>query len=126
MIDKINKLMIEISSISVKTMEDLEFFRLKYLSKKGVISDLFEEFRSVPVPEKKETGQSLNLLKQTALDKYNTFKSKIYSSADTSLLIDLTMPSYPFDLGSRHPISIVRNEIINIFTDQRYDNIMFQ
>ena len=115
MLDKINKLLIEISSIPVKNQEELELFRLKYLSKKGLISELFEAFRLIPASEKKDIGQSLNLLKQTAHDRYNDLKSVLESLADVSSLSDLTRPSFPWYLGSRHPISIVRNEIISIF-----------
>jgi phenylalanyl-tRNA synthetase alpha chain len=113
--DKINNLLTEISSITVRDPEELESFRLKYLSKKGLISDLFEDFRSVPAHEKKEIGQSLNLLKQKALDKYSSLKSSLQSSVAPSAAIDLTRPAFPWDPGSRHPISIVRNEIISIF-----------
>jgi phenylalanyl-tRNA synthetase alpha chain len=115
MLDKINKLLTEISSLPVKNQEELELFRLKYLSKKGLISELFEAFRLIPASEKKDIGQSLNLLKQTAHDRYNNLKSVLKSLTDVSSVSDLTRPSYPWYLGSRHPISIVRNEIISIF-----------
>jgi phenylalanyl-tRNA synthetase alpha chain len=115
MLEKINSLLIEILALKVKGPEDLESFRLKFLSKKGLISDLFEEFRNVPPAEKKEIGQKLNFLKQRALDRYNFLKSEMHVSDNNSLTGDLTRPAYPFSLGSRHPISIMRNEIINIF-----------
>lgn len=116
MIDKINNLLGEISSCTVNTTDELESFRLKYLSKKGVISDFFEEFRYVPSAEKKEVGQMLNRLKQETLDKYNNLKSSLSSKDDRSRLNDPTRPSFPYQIGSRHPISIVRNEIISIFS----------
>lgn len=115
MLQKINDLLNEISILSVKNQEELESFRLKYLSKKGLISDLFEDFRNVSVGDKKEIGQKLNLLKQSALDKYNSLKTELPSTEVTSVAMDLTRPSFPFSIGSRHPISIVRNEIIDIF-----------
>jgi phenylalanyl-tRNA synthetase alpha chain len=115
MLDKINSLLSEISSFTVKNQEELELYRLKYLSKKGLIPGLFEEFRNVPPTDKKNIGQSLNMLKQTALDKYNSLKAELESVSDVSGISDLTRPSYPWELGSRHPISIVRNEIISIF-----------
>jgi phenylalanyl-tRNA synthetase alpha chain len=115
MLQKINDLQREISLLSVKNQEELESFRLKYLSKKGLISDLFEDFRNVPVSDKKDVGQQLNLLKQSALDKYNSLKNELQSTDDTSVAMDLTRPSFPYSIGSRHPISIVRNEIIDIF-----------
>lgn len=115
MLEKINSLLTEISETKVMGPDELELFRLKYLSKKGLISDLFEEFRNVPSADKKEMGQKLNLLKQTANDKYNLLKSEILVSDSGSKAEDLTRPSYPYNLGSRHPISIIRNEIISIF-----------
>lgn len=116
MIEKINILLKEISSYTVNTPDELEVFRLKYLSKKGIISDLFEEFRNVPSIEKKEVGQLLNKLKQEAQEKYNNLKNSVSTADDRSRLNDPTRPSFPYQIGSRHPISIVRNEIINIFS----------
>jgi phenylalanyl-tRNA synthetase alpha chain len=116
MFEKISSLLSELSAFSVKNPEELEFFRLKYLSKKGLISDLFEDFKDVPVSDKKEVGQKLNHLKQTALEKYNTLKNELLNSEVKTDGADLTRPSFPYLLGSRHPISIVRNELIDIFT----------
>ena len=116
MLQKISDLLKEVSTLSVKSPEELESFRLKYLSKKGIISDLFENFRNVAVSEKKEVGQKLNLLKLNALEKYNFLKSELLTTEDISAATDLSRPSFPFSTGSRHPISIVRNEIIDIFT----------
>ncbi|MBE3138616.1 MAG: phenylalanine--tRNA ligase subunit alpha [Actinobacteria bacterium] len=116
MLQKISDLLKEVSTLSVKSPEELEFFRLKYLSKKGIISDLFENFRNIAVSEKKEVGQKLNLLKQNALEKYNFLKSELLTTEDISAATDLSRPSFPFSTGSRHPISIVRNDIIDIFT----------
>jgi phenylalanyl-tRNA synthetase alpha chain len=116
MLHRINDLNNEISAISVKSADELESFRLKYLSKKGLISELFEDFRNVPAEEKKELGQKLNFLKQLALDKYNLLKTELTSIDDISSGADLTRPGFPIQTGSRHPISIVRNEIIEIFS----------
>ena len=77
MLQKINDLLNEVSSIIVNNSEELELFRLKYLSKKGLLSDLFEDFKNVPGSEKKEIGQKLNLLKQNALEKYNSLKNTL-------------------------------------------------
>jgi phenylalanyl-tRNA synthetase alpha chain len=115
MLDKINNLLSEINAVSIKSQEELESFRIKFLSKKGVISDLFEEFRNVPPADKKEIGQKLNQLKQFATDKLNSLKSRLEPSGDTSMQNDLTRPAFPYNTGSRHPISIIRNEIIDIF-----------
>ena len=113
---KISALLDEISSFSVKSQEELESFRLKYLSKKGIISELFEEFKDVASAEKKEVGQKLNFLKQNALEKYNYLKSQLLNNEVLTEEKDLTRPSFPYLSGTRHPISIVRNEIIDIFS----------
>jgi phenylalanyl-tRNA synthetase alpha chain len=115
MLQRINAILEEISLSSIKNSEELESFRLKYLSKKGIISDLFEGFRNVPAADKKLVGQKLNELKQSALEKYNLLKTELVSSEDSASTTDLTRPSAPYSTGSRHPISIVRNEIIDIF-----------
>ncbi|MFN8241971.1 MAG: phenylalanine--tRNA ligase subunit alpha [Bacteroidales bacterium] len=115
MLDKIEKLRTEIEAIKVNTAEDLEQFRLKYLSKKGLVSSLFEDFRDVPAEQKKEVGMKLNVLKQACQDIYNKFKEGIDSSDSANVSGDLTRPAFPYNIGSRHPISIVRNEIISIF-----------
>ncbi len=115
MLDKIDKISSDINTLSVKDNNELEAFRIRYLSKKGLIAELFEEFRNVPSVTKKEIGYKLNILKQTAIDKYNTLKSSLTTASGSSTLNDLTRPSYPWELGSRHPISIIRQEIISIF-----------
>jgi len=115
MINQIDNIISEISSFTAGTVEELESYRLRFLSKKGLIPELFEEFRNVPASDKKEIGQRLNLLKQAALERYNNLKSAIETSGRVSADEDLTRPSFPWRLGSRHPISIVRNEIIDIF-----------
>jgi phenylalanyl-tRNA synthetase alpha chain len=116
MLHKIKDNLEEISSTLIKTQDELEQFRIKFLSKKGIISDLFEDFRNVPGPEKKEVGQQLNFLKQAAQDKYNLLKEQLTSKDDVRAGNDLTRPAFPFSSGSRHPLSIVRNEIIDVFT----------
>ena len=116
MLDKIKNLLEEVSSTPVKGPEELESFRLRFLSKKGLISDLFDDFRNVPAEEKKEVGQKLNQLKQKALERYNSLKSHLFAGKDSMRVSDLTRPAFPYSTGSRHPISIVRNEIIDIFS----------
>jgi phenylalanyl-tRNA synthetase alpha chain len=115
MLQKIENLTLEIESQKINTTVELEQYRLKYLSKKGIISELFDNFREVPAADKKEVGQKLNQLKTLALDKFNALKASLDSAQDTSGIIDLTRPAVPYPSGSRHPISIVRNEIIDIF-----------
>jgi phenylalanyl-tRNA synthetase alpha chain len=116
MLQKITDLVKEVSALTIKTPEELESFRLKYLSKKGILSDLFEDFKNIAVSEKKDVGQKLNHFKQIALDKYNSLKSELVSDQDSLQDSDLTKPAFPYYFGSRHPISIVRNEIISIFS----------
>ena len=116
MLQKINTLLQEISVLPIKNSEELESYRLKYLSKKGIISALFDDFRNVPGSEKKEVGQKLNELKHEALEKYNTVKTNLLNTEELSSEVDLSRPSFPYSTGSRHPISIVRNQIIDIFS----------
>ena len=115
MLKKITELLKEISAFSVKNPDELELFRLKFLSKKGQISEIFDEFRNVPQEDKKEFGLKINILKQNALDKYNLLKSELLNKEDIPVTSDLTRPPFPYSSGSRHPISIIRNEIIEIF-----------
>jgi phenylalanyl-tRNA synthetase alpha chain len=116
MLDKIKHHLEEVSEFKLKGQEELESFRLKYLSKKGIVSELFEEFRNVPGELKKEVGQRLNELKQRAQEKYNSAKQELESAEVISTENDLTKPAFPYPEGSRHPISIVRREIIDIFS----------
>jgi phenylalanyl-tRNA synthetase alpha chain len=115
MLQKITTLLNEITALTIHTSDELEQYRLKYLSKKGLISELFEDFRNVPSEQKKEVGQKLNLLKSYASEKYNSTKISFQNTQDIFSGADLTRPSFPFLTGSRHPISIVRNEITDIF-----------
>lgn len=115
MLDKIKSLYEEVSSVKVTSAKELESFRLKYLSKKGIITSLFEDFRVVPVDVKRDVGQKLNELKQKAQDKYNSLKKELEFTGDSSSDNDLTRPAFPYPSGSRHPISLVRKEIVDIF-----------
>ncbi|NLE33793.1 MAG: phenylalanine--tRNA ligase subunit alpha [Bacteroidales bacterium] len=114
--ERIEELRKEIEAFNISCTDELEQFRLKYLSKKGEVSMLFEGFRNVPPETKRETGQLLNNLKQLATDKYNGQRDRLSLAETVSTITDLTMPAYPFGEGTRHPISIVRNEIIDIFS----------
>ena len=116
MLSRIDQITNDINSFTANTAADLEAYRLKYLSKKGILSDLFDDFKTIPAEQKKETGQRLNLLKQAAQEKYNSFKSLLSENEEKASGQDLSRPSFPNQYGSRHPISIVRNEIIDIFT----------
>ena len=115
MLDKIKSLYEEVSSVKVTSTKELESFRLKYLSKKGIITSLFEDFRVVPADMKRDVGQKLNELKQKAQDKYNSLKKELEFTGDLSSDNDLTRPAFPYPSGSRHTISLVRKEIVDIF-----------
>ena len=97
-------------------MQEVEALRIKYLSKKGEISALFDEFRNVPNEEKREIGQMLNALRQLATDRINTLRDSLNATSATAELQDLTRTAEPIELGARHPLSLVRNEIIDIFS----------
>ena len=115
MLDKIKSIEVEISEYVVNSADQLEEFRLQFLSKKGIIPSLFSDFRNVAPEDKKQVGLLINKLKDFATDKYNELKSGLDRGREESVSGDLTRPGTPFILGSRHPISIVRNEIISIF-----------
>lgn len=117
MITKINALKNEINALVATTAEDVEQLRIKYLSKKGLVSSLFNDFRNVPVEQKREIGQLLNDLKNIATDKINSLKEGLAGQAEAKAAeIDLTRTETPLPLGSRHPISLVKNEMIDIFS----------
>lgn len=100
---------------NIQSAEELEVFRIEYLSKKGHLNTLFDKFKELPKEEKKEVGQILNILKQEVNQKYEELKSAYSSNTNHNQNIDLTCPPEPIHIGSRHPISYIRNEIINIF-----------
>jgi phenylalanyl-tRNA synthetase alpha chain len=115
--DKINSFLEEIKGYSIKTEEEAEQFRLKYLSKKGIITALFEEFKTLPPELRKSTGKILNELKQTAEAKLAEAKASSHQpSAISHQQLDLSLPPDPLTIGSRHPISIVRKQMTDIFT----------
>ncbi len=114
--DKIDILISEIKDYSIHTNDDLEEFRLKYLSKKGTITSLFADFKNVPVDSKKEVGQLINQLKSLAQDKFNVSKEYLAISSLSDTTEDYTKSAFPLNKGSRHPISIVRREIVDIFS----------
>jgi phenylalanyl-tRNA synthetase alpha chain len=115
MLDRVNTLQKELDSIIISSPEELEKFRISYLSKKGTISQLFEDFKNVPPFQKKELGLLINKLKHSATTKYQFFKESLSHDDSISLGIDYTMTAYPFRLGTRHPISLIRKDIIDIF-----------
>ena len=115
MIEKIQRIREEIESLKVSKSDDLENIRIKYLSKKGEISQLFNDFRTVAAEQKREVGKQLNELKERAIEKINQLKSEFEEKQSDEQHIDLTRTSYPVPMGSRHPLSLVKNEICDIF-----------
>lgn len=115
MIDKINALRDEIAALTASDAASVEELRIKYLSKKGSVSALFNDFRTVPADQKRQIGQALNELKNLATDKINSLREALENADTVDVDIDLTRTSAPRQLGSRHPLSIVRDDIIAIF-----------
>lgn len=116
MIDRINKIKDEIDSIVIKSTEELENFRIKFLSKKGSISQLFEDFKQVSSDQKKTVGQQVNILKQYTTNLYESYKTQFSSIVSSENKTDLSLTPEPIKLGSRHPISLIRKEIYEIFS----------
>lgn len=116
MIGKIEKLLSEVNELKASSIEEIEALRIKYLSKKGVINELMANFRNVPAELKKEVGMKLNELKTNAQEKINGLKEAFETSGTNNDNIDITRTEYPISLGSRHPLTIVKNEIIEIFS----------
>ena len=115
MISKIEALMAEVETLSANSAEELEALRIKYLSKKGAINDLMADFRNVPAEQKKEVGMQLNALKTRATERIAELKEAFETNDSGAAEMDLTRTAYPVELGTRHPLSIVKNEIIDIF-----------
>lgn len=114
---KINELLEKVNKFETKSAEKIEAFRIEYLGGKGILKQLFSEFKNVEPTLKKEIGQALNSLRNSATEKINELKSSIENSGTIkSSLDDLTRPATPIELGSRHPISIVKNKIIDVFS----------
>jgi phenylalanyl-tRNA synthetase alpha chain len=115
MIEKIEGLLKEVETLQAANAEEVETLRIKYLSKKGAINELMTDFRNVPAESKKEVGMRLNQLKEKAQERINELKEQFATSDTGSEGIDLTRTAYPISQGTRHPLSIVKNEIIDIF-----------
>lgn len=115
MLQKAKELLVEVSSYSPKNAEELEQFRIQYLGKKGLMNDLFAAFKEVPNEQKKDFGQALNQLKKAIQDKLEEGKQSFSDNMEQSSGLDLSRPVVEDQLGSRHPLSLVRNEIVDIF-----------
>lgn len=118
MIDKIKELIDEAKAFNADNKEALDAFRIKFISKKGLINNFFTEFKNVPNDQKKEFGQAINTLKKIVEDKIKSLQESFESKEEAAGIYgDLTRPGTPLSLGSRHPISLVKNQVIDIFSN---------
>ena len=116
MIAKIQELLAEVEQLQASNVEEVEVLRIKYLSKKGAINDLMADFRNMPAEMKKEVGMKLNELKNKAQEKIAALKEAVETQDTGADDMDLTRTAYPISLGTRHPLTIVKNEIVDIFS----------
>jgi phenylalanyl-tRNA synthetase alpha chain len=117
---KISTIKEEINNFSINSPEQLEAYRIKYIGSKGITKELFSELKNVPNDQKREVGQLLNELRNFAEEKYNLFKSQLEGQKNQESKIDLTRPAEDFEIGSHHPLSLVKREIISIFSKIGY------
>lgn len=115
MLQKIENLRAEIEALTAADADQVEALRIKYLSKKGIITALVKEFGTLPPEQKRELGRTLNEIKTLATDKINSLRESLSAVADTAVADDLTRTAAPVRLGTRHPLSLIREEIIAIF-----------
>jgi phenylalanyl-tRNA synthetase alpha chain len=117
MIDKIKELIEEAEAFKAQSKDEIEAFRIKYLGKKGLLNEFFAEFKNVANDQKKDFGQAINKLKTTAQEKVNALKEELESKEEVKgTYDDLSRPGEPIEIGARHPISLVKNQIIDIFS----------
>lgn len=117
MLDKVHQLINEVKDFQATSKEEIEAFRIKYLGSKGLLKDLFAEFKNVDPKLRKNFGQALNNLKNVATNKVTELTDSLESATEyNSIYGDLTRPAEPIELGARHPISIVKNQIIDVFS----------
>ena len=116
LLEKIEALKGKLNELKADNEEALEALRIKYLSKKGEITALFAEFKDVPPEQKRELGQRLNEIKTLATEKINALREQYKEQAKEQNKIDITRPGFPAEVGTRHPLSVVRKQIIDIFT----------
>lgn len=118
MIDKINTHIAEVKAFNAESNKEVEAFRIKYLGKKGILNDFFTSFKEVPNEQKKAFGQAVNALKNTAETRVAELKETLESKREEKGIYgDLSKPGEPIEIGARHPISIVKNQIIEIFSN---------
>ena len=114
-IEQIKELLQQVENIKAANTEELEALRIKYLSKKGIISSLMNDFRNVPAEQNREVGMFINQLKEKTQNKINELKESFENAQASDNEIDLTRSAYPIELGTRHPLSLVKKEICDIF-----------
>ncbi len=114
-LEKIERLMAEVKALQAKSTQEVEALRIKYLSKKGELNELMADFRNVAAEQKKEVGMKINELKTLTQERINQLRDELGQSDGDAADIDLTRTPYPIRLGTRHPITIVKNEIVDIF-----------
>ena len=118
MINKIKEHIARVEAFATEKKEELEQFRIEYFGKKGLLNDFFAQFKEVPKEEKKDFGQIINELKSKAEAKINELKEKLSGqNVTTQSLNDLTRPAFPIEIGSRHPVSLIKNRIIEVFAN---------
>ena len=116
MIDKIDENLSLVNAFDAQSKEEVEAFRIKYLGKKGILNDFFKAFKEVPPEEKRDYGQALNTLKNAVMEKVKTLQVQTNNPATQGYQGDLSRPGFPLELGSRHPLSLVKNRIVEIFS----------
>lgn len=118
MIEEVKSHIKTVEDFTAKTLDEVENFRIKYLGKKGILNHYFAQFKAIPNEEKKVYGKAINELKQTATQKVETLKASLAKKIeDKGIYGDLSRPAEPIEIGSRHPISIVKNQIIEVFSN---------
>tara|TARA_B100001057_G_scaffold63213_2_gene56751 strand:- start:6750 stop:7766 length:1017 start_codon:yes stop_codon:yes gene_type:complete len=116
MIDKINENLTLVNAFDAQSKEEVEAFRIKYLGKKGILNDFFAAFKEVPPQEKRDYGLALNTLKNSVVEKVKTLQVQTTDTASQGNHGDLSRPGFPLELGARHPLSLVKNRIVDIFS----------
>ena len=116
MIDKINENLTLVNAFDTQSKDEVEAFRIKYLGKKGILNDFFVAFKEVPSQEKRDYGQALNTLKNAVAEKVKALQNKMHPTPTKGNHGDLSRTGYPLELGARHPLSLVKNRIVDIFS----------
>ena len=116
MIDKIDENLSLVNAFDAQSKEEVEAFRIKYLGKKGILNDFFTAFKEIPTNEKRDYGHALNTLKNAVMEKVKTLQAQTNNPATQGYQGDLSRPGFPLELGSRHPLSLVKNRIVEIFS----------